>query len=174
MITDWHQREKNFAENLRTLREQKGVSQSEIARRLDREGWPGFHQTTISRVEKGERTLSIGEAAAVAEMLGSSLDRMMDPPEGVEQAALLDLAIKMSRDGRQNVIRHLQLLETFRDALVATLDGAREWRDSLPHGVEKSRATEMLERAEQELAISDAQSVLKQFKGENGKHPEAP
>lgn len=76
-----------FAENMRVLREQRGWSQGEMARQMQRAGWPNFHQTTVSRIEKGERPVRVSEARGIAAVLGSTLDQMIESPATVSKFA---------------------------------------------------------------------------------------
>ena len=70
--------ESRFVETMRRVREIRGLSQGDLAARLADAGWDGFRQTTISRIEKGERTVRLAEAHAIAQVLGVPLTRMMD------------------------------------------------------------------------------------------------
>lgn len=76
------QDETNFIENARRLRESRGWSQTELARRMAELGWENYSQMTVSRTEKGERPLRLGEARALARVLEKSLDAMLRPPAG--------------------------------------------------------------------------------------------
>jgi len=69
--------ERRFAENMRRYREAKGWSQGELARRVREAGLENFHQTTISRIEKGERPIRLGEARVIAQVLKKSLTRLL-------------------------------------------------------------------------------------------------
>lgn len=69
-----------FAANVKRLRESKGWSQGELARRMVAAGRTGFHQTTISRIEKGERPVRISEAIGLAEVFDTSVSNMVQPP----------------------------------------------------------------------------------------------
>jgi transcriptional regulator with XRE-family HTH domain len=59
---------------VRTLREQKGISQAELARLMTERGWP-WHQSTVYRVESGRQTVGFSEALDLAGVLRTSLDR---------------------------------------------------------------------------------------------------
>lgn len=59
---------------VRTLREQKGMSQAELARLMTERGWP-WHQSTVYRVESGKQTVGFSEALDLAGVLRTSLDR---------------------------------------------------------------------------------------------------
>ncbi|MCA4132957.1 helix-turn-helix transcriptional regulator [Arthrobacter sp. M4] len=69
--------EERFRANMKMHRERLGWSQGELSRRLIESGWGIFHQTTVSRIESGERPVKLGEARAIAAMLGVSLEKMM-------------------------------------------------------------------------------------------------
>lgn len=73
--------EARFVASMKRLREQRGWSQGELARRMAESGWDGFHQTTISRIEKGERPVRLGEAKGIATLLEVPVARMLIPSE---------------------------------------------------------------------------------------------
>lgn len=60
---------------LRAAREAKGLSQADLAARLQLFGWD-IGRTTWTKIELGERTVSDCELIAVAEVLGISLDAL--------------------------------------------------------------------------------------------------
>lgn len=68
--------EKRFAENMQRLREERGWSQGELARRMVAEGWETYSQMTVSRTEKLDRPIRLGEASAIARLFGVSLPAM--------------------------------------------------------------------------------------------------
>ena len=69
-----------FAANVKRLRERAGWSQGELARRMVAAGRDGFHQTTISRIEKNERPVRISEAIGLAEVFDTTVTNMVAPP----------------------------------------------------------------------------------------------
>ncbi len=71
--------EARFADNLRRQRESRGWSQGDLARGMQEAGWRNFHQTTVSRIEKGERPIRLGEAKALAEVFHLSLEVLLRP-----------------------------------------------------------------------------------------------
>jgi transcriptional regulator with XRE-family HTH domain len=54
---------------IKDLRTSKGLSQASLVAEVARAGVDGFHQTTLSRIESGERSLRLHEARAVAIVL---------------------------------------------------------------------------------------------------------
>ncbi|WP_432457936.1 helix-turn-helix transcriptional regulator [Cellulomonas iranensis] len=113
--------ESRFAMNLRALREALGINQSEFARRVTEAGLEGFHQTTVSRIEKGERPVRLGEAAIIAQVLGVPVDRMTG--EGEDLAALARMrqrlaAAELARDNLMTaVVSFDREIERLREAI---------------------------------------------------------
>ena len=62
----------NIGENLRTARKAAGVSQKELAERLD------VYQKDVSRWENGERTPSIEVFARICKALNVSADEILE------------------------------------------------------------------------------------------------
>ncbi|MGO3392601.1 helix-turn-helix domain-containing protein [Glutamicibacter arilaitensis] len=92
------QNELNFIRNMKRIREAQGLSQGQFAARMTKEfGWDGFHQTTISRIEKGERPVRLGEAAGIAEALGVEVWKMLLPDDASKQLANLESSIHTAR-----------------------------------------------------------------------------
>ena len=53
---------------MRAIRERLEVSQSQVAQAMAHRGFP-WHQTVVSKVERGERCLRLDEAEALAQVL---------------------------------------------------------------------------------------------------------
>lgn len=85
--------EAHFIAAVKRIREELGWSQGELAKRMADSGWEGFHQTTISRIEKGERPVRLGEARGLAKALGALVGQMLLPEE--ESKALRDLELAL-------------------------------------------------------------------------------
>lgn len=78
-----------FAANVRETRTRLGMSQGELARRMSDLGWP-WYQQTVRRVEEGSRRAGVGEAKAIARILGTTVDRLTMPGRQAAAAALLE------------------------------------------------------------------------------------
>ncbi|KQQ66098.1 hypothetical protein ASF63_12310 [Microbacterium sp. Leaf320] len=101
--------EANFIRRMAELRADADMSQSELARRMAERGFETYSQTTVSRTEKGERPIRLGEARVLAEILGSSIAMMVQDTEIAElqnesrnlqrvmEKLLLDVARSLSR-----------------------------------------------------------------------------
>ncbi len=62
--------------NVRKLREQKKMSQDQLAAKLQTEGL-GVNQNSISRIETGKRIVADFELKALAHVLSVSLDALL-------------------------------------------------------------------------------------------------
>jgi len=65
--------EQQFGRSVRDARARLGWSQTELAKQLQAAGVANFHQTTVARLEKGERPTRLDEAAGIAVVLGISI-----------------------------------------------------------------------------------------------------
>ncbi len=67
---------KHFGQHIRSLREQRGISQEALASRA------GIHRTYMGGVERGERNISLKNIIRIAEALGVSPKALfLDPKE---------------------------------------------------------------------------------------------
>lgn len=71
--------EQRVVETLIDLREERGWSQSELARRMVEAGWPKYTQMTVSRTEKGERPIRLNEVEALAQVFGVEMYALWNP-----------------------------------------------------------------------------------------------
>jgi transcriptional regulator with XRE-family HTH domain len=86
----------NVATNVRAFRERSGLSQEELAQRMSERGF-GFSQSTIWKIESGQRPVKISEAVALSEAL--DLPRWLDltaEPEVTRHHADLTLANRLA------------------------------------------------------------------------------
>lgn len=117
-----------FANRLRAERERQGISQAELARRM--ETWLGTNlgQTAILRMEQRTRAVRLDEAVAAAKVLGVPLIALIseDPVRENDQALqerLADLAVAEQEWERQRhtieqITRHIQQLTAQRRQLI--------------------------------------------------------
>jgi transcriptional regulator with XRE-family HTH domain len=61
-----------FGQRLKEIREQKGLSQERLA------ALAGLNRTYISKIERGERNVSLQTAARLADALGVAVSSMLD------------------------------------------------------------------------------------------------
>ena len=81
-------RDEAFSALLRGERERKGLTQEELADAVSRAGYD-FHQQTVYKIESGRRKVSVGEALAIATVLGVGIEaltnRAPDSPESLSR-----------------------------------------------------------------------------------------
>jgi transcriptional regulator with XRE-family HTH domain len=71
--------ERVLCQKVAQLREERGWSQAELARRLSAIGFE-MHQTTVAKLEAGKRPLRVAEAIALAQVFGLPLIAMFYIP----------------------------------------------------------------------------------------------
>jgi transcriptional regulator with XRE-family HTH domain len=79
---------KVFTDRLREVRDDRGISQAELARRMTAAGRP-LGKLAYMRIENDERGLSLDEALALAFILQAAPAHLLTPAEG-ELVALVD------------------------------------------------------------------------------------
>jgi transcriptional regulator with XRE-family HTH domain len=69
--------DERFGKKVRTLRESRRWSQAEVAKMLLDKGIQPMHPTTVAKIETGDRSVRINEAAAIADLFNVSLDSLL-------------------------------------------------------------------------------------------------
>lgn len=92
-LTPW---EANFVFEMRRLRENKGLTQTDLARLVKGYGLP-FHQPTIARIESGARPIRLDEAFAISQALDARLDTMVST-EAPDVRSLRSAVDRMRRE----------------------------------------------------------------------------
>lgn len=100
---------KEIGARLRALRQERGLSQVELAEKL------GTYQTTVSAIERGARGLTLHQAIKLARAIGASPDDLLGSPQASPAA---------SKDRR--FMRRLEKIEKLpkrdQQALLRTID----------------------------------------------------
>ena len=162
-----------FAANVKRLRERAGWSQGELARRMVAAGRTGFHQTTISRIEKGERPVRISEAIGLAEVFETKVSNMVEPPAEWQIVEKLGREIRWTSSASVELgdaaIRFLEA----QSLLKRVLDEAAELERQ---GFESKKIQLLLkgyrENAEGLVALTIDQAIDKAIYRESGDHDE--
>lgn len=159
----------NFAASMRLMREQRGWSQGELARRLTEAGLTGFHQTTVSRIEKMERPVRLGEARGIARTLGVDVEEMLAPTRLVESMGDLKEAVSEIRGiGRsigQGVSDYLQSKARLK-IYFETAD--EEYQKSNRSGIQAGSNLYWITAAKEEIARSYADFIDEHMRSESG------
>jgi transcriptional regulator with XRE-family HTH domain len=101
--------EQRFAANLRQAREENGVSQVRLAQEMAKRGWP-WRQQTVTRVESGQRMVRLGEATAIADILGTSVARLTVPARDTRALNLLGFTAGRAREAYGQITEWTHLL----------------------------------------------------------------
>lgn len=108
--------ERRFATNLRTTRERKGMTQAQLAEAMTEHGIPGWRQQTVTRVENGHRRIWIGEAQALADILGTTMERLTWAQGEDRELTDVDEAVVTLRRAWRQVSDAVVLLDSARTA----------------------------------------------------------
>jgi transcriptional regulator with XRE-family HTH domain len=85
-----------FSNWLRTARTQAGLSQQKVADAMTAQGL-GFFQTTVAKIEQGQRPLRLDEAAALTRLFGTTIDAALGlKPDDPGSIAASQLAVRTS------------------------------------------------------------------------------
>lgn len=143
--------DQRFAENLRVIREDRRMSQAELARQMKGRGWP-YHQQTVHKVEAGARKVGLGEAKDLAEILGTSVDRLTWPTREASLVEVLNTAASRARAAVEQIAIGTRSLAAARRQLELSLaeaeraesprvqDAAAEAREALRLSAEAAAA----------------------------------
>ncbi len=101
-----------FAAWLRVARVEEGLSQQKVADALRAEGFAVFQQTTVAKIERGERPLRLDEAVAITALFGTTIDGAL----GLKHDTPKSLAA-------QGMARRTSLLQQMRALIDAELPG---------------------------------------------------
>ena len=104
--------EQRVIETLIEMREERGWSQSELARRMVEAGWPKYTQMTVSRTEKGERPIRLNEVEALARLFDVEINTLWNP-RGVRllSASVLEVD-RLHGDLERAIARYLDAQKT--------------------------------------------------------------
>lgn len=120
-----HAAEQYLPENLRRLRERKGLSQAVLAKAMAERGWP-WHQQTVYKIENGRQGIGLGEATDLASILGVSTDRLTWSGPEANETAFVDRATAVLHQSWNEVADAVARLRGAVNGARRTLDGSRD------------------------------------------------
>jgi transcriptional regulator with XRE-family HTH domain len=144
-----------FRENLRRQREGEGWTQGELARRLRDTGATALgHQTTLARIESGQRAVRLDEAVTLAQVLNTTLDALLVTPEAM---TALDSASQLAfeMDGAHGQIS--EAVATFLAVRAGVTQGRAE---VVQHAATGAYEGTIGQHAEEMLAVIDKSLTL--------------
>ena len=110
-----------FGRNLRYLREEAGLTQRQLADLMRAAGC----QTTVAKVEAGERAVSVGEAAQFAAVLHIDLTQMINV--GQRRRSTAQLKVASLEHQADEYAKRLHETQVLLDDTLARLEDARAW-----------------------------------------------
>jgi transcriptional regulator with XRE-family HTH domain len=142
---------RNFAENLRALREHQGISQAALARAM-KEAGHSWHQATVHRVESGIQPVGLEEAAAVASILHVPLDQLTWATGETADRMIAEMAIVKLREAAEESATALTRLYAAVDAAESAARTAGKSKYERVRGAARA--------IEEELGDATVQNVL--------------
>ena len=112
--------DEQFAVNIRETRERKGMSQAALAAEMAERGW-SWHPQTVQKAEAGQRHVRVGEAEALARILGTTIERLTWPGQEASAAALLDTMTGRAESAWEQIARWTATLEYAKYQLEVTI-----------------------------------------------------
>jgi transcriptional regulator with XRE-family HTH domain len=117
--------DQTIARNVKHNRERAGLSQAELAAELTASGVPGMHQTTIARIESGQRVLRLAEAVALARFFEYQVEDLIESPRSAvmrSEYSALRKAVSEFHDAADNLNRARDLVSSYLDMEFPWLD----------------------------------------------------
>jgi transcriptional regulator with XRE-family HTH domain len=138
-----------FRKALSRLRDRDGLTQAQLAAELEHRGL-SMHWTTVAKIEKGDRSVRIDEAAAIADVFNVSVDALLgrSAPAGTDFMHALRGVLDAKEQARQAVSVHQRMLSEAADSL-AGVDTTGRYAELV---ADCEAACNVLDRAEQALA----------------------
>jgi transcriptional regulator with XRE-family HTH domain len=152
----------DFRNKLRTERKSRNLSQADLAKLLEASTEQAWHPTTIAKIEAGERSVRIDEAAAIADLFELSLDgflgrRTSGRDDMVYAARALSSVVSQAHYQLENIERNVRDRADELDALAPSkgwikdfavrcakaCDKVREAGESLDEAVSKPSSPEL-------------------------------
>lgn len=94
-----------FAKNLKRFRKRKGLSQAELARRLN------YGYTAIANYESGRNEPSFDTLIELAEILGITVDELLGVPFRAEEQRMIADFRKLSLEKQQLIFALIQAFQ---------------------------------------------------------------
>lgn len=157
-----------FAANLRAARDARSLTQTQLAELMAGKGFR-WHQATVYKVEAGERQIQLGEALALAQILGLNVEQMAAPEDdGLQQRIAVEDAYRRAAAAAHKVavdnLHYIALAAQLREALQAAGNAEEIFpADALAHLRQVSA-----EDSELIAALSEVRRVLERVWPEDG------
>jgi transcriptional regulator with XRE-family HTH domain len=142
---------RQFGENVRRYRDYRDMSQADLAREMSARGW-AWHQSTVYKIEHGERRTDAFEVHDLAAALRISIDRLFWAGAEANEIAMIDNRVATLRSAwRETALAHARL-RAARSSAGSVLDQSRQSK--------YERARQAAEDIAAELEASTLESAL--------------
>lgn len=117
----WLTAEDRYGRNVRRMREENGLSQAELAEKLNALTGMSMHPSAIAKIEARDvaspRAIRLNEADGIARALGASLPELLTGPdqEFQEAAAMLERAVSERENAERNIRKAFAILRSLKD-----------------------------------------------------------
>lgn len=122
-------------DEIRRLRESSGMTQTELARRLNETLGAKYYQTTIGRIESGERSISLPEAAIISETLNVPITQLADlavPPSTDRLCTNYALKINDATNSLNSASFSIKIAENLAENLKERIERAEQKNQEVP------------------------------------------
>lgn len=118
--------ELNFRSELRRLRTDKGLTQQDLADLMVKEGWTDYTQATVSRMEKGQRPVTLAESRTIARIFGTHVGSMIMPSAQLSDLREFKVAADNFNDALVKIDRDIADFDNKRAALLRNLKNVEQ------------------------------------------------
>lgn len=149
--------EERFARRVKFEREARNLSQSDLAKLLSKRGFRA-HSTTIAKIESRDgarpRTIRLDEAAAIAEIFGTTIDDLLGNPRKFDRQAAVDRVPKVALRTLRSIESAVEQLDQAIDALHVDPEHLNHRADLLEEGLIDDISVGPLEQRAMLMALS--------------------
>lgn len=153
----------NIGANMKAQRERMGLSQADVAELAKKAGVRGIHQTTIARIEKGERALRAAEAVALSRILDISLEYLAEGGTAARargmQRELYEMNSQLTGLLHQITQRRIEVAR-FLDEIAPTGEDGVELFDFIGQQLKTNVEPRILDSLDEGLLNSDPEDCL--------------
>lgn len=116
---EWQTMEATVGRNVRRLRTERGMSQGQLGKLLSEYGFEKMTQTTVAKLELGQRPTRVNEVAGIAHLFGVTVDGLLTDPDA-SPAAKSELETRY-----EQVVRDLNFAQYREREVIQALNEAR-------------------------------------------------
>lgn len=131
---------------MKRLRTMQGMTQAQFAQLMQERGWSDFTQAVVSRLENGQRPLTLTESRAVAEALETPVEKMLNPVSEDYVKKVVEGRVRDFRFSKQNLRDSVSEFMNNRDIFFSNDTNLSE-TDNLKVFLELSHYIEELEKS---------------------------